>query len=63
MLRYTINLPPAPPIGDLAARAQLMRGETYFHQKNYPEAKREFLKVHVLYQAPVWQAAALLEVR
>jgi TolA-binding protein len=47
--------------GDLAARAQLMRGETYFHQKNYPEAKREFLKVHVLYHAPTWQAAALLE--
>ena len=47
--------------GDLAARAQLMRGETYFHQKNYKEAKREFLRVYVLYQAPAWQAAALLE--
>jgi len=47
--------------GDLAARAQLMRGETYFHQKNYHEAIREFLKVDILYDAPSWQAAALLE--
>lgn len=47
--------------GDLAARAQLMRGETYFHQKNYTEAIRELLKVDVLYDAPAWQAAALLE--
>jgi cellulose synthase operon protein C len=47
--------------GDLAARAQLMRGETYFHQKNYREAIREFHMVEVLYHAPLWQAAALLE--
>src|SRR6185312_10744863 len=47
--------------GDLAARAQLMRGETYFHQKNYHEALREFLKVDILYDAPQWQASALLE--
>jgi TolA-binding protein len=38
-----------------------MRGETYFHQKNYHEAIREFLKVDILYDAPSWQAAALLE--
>jgi TolA-binding protein len=48
--------------GDLAARAQFMRGETYFHQKNYSEALREFLKVDLLFNAPQWQAAALLEV-
>jgi TolA-binding protein len=47
--------------GDLAARAQLMRGETYFHEKKYREALREFLQVDVLYEAPVWEAAALLE--
>lgn len=47
--------------GDLAARAQFMRGETYFHQKRYDEALRELLKVDVLYKAPPWQAAALLE--
>jgi TolA-binding protein len=47
--------------GDLAARAQLMRGETYFHQEKYREAIREFLKVDILYDAPSWQAAALLE--
>ena len=47
--------------GDLAARAQLMRGETFFHEKNDREALREFLKVDILYDAPTWQAAALLE--
>ena len=47
--------------GDLAARAQLMRGETFFHEKKDREALREFLKVDILYDAPTWQAAALLE--
>jgi TolA-binding protein len=47
--------------GDLAARAQFMRGETYFLQKNYREALRELLKADILYDAPPWQAAALLE--
>ncbi|WP_422928430.1 tetratricopeptide repeat protein [Singulisphaera sp. PoT] len=47
--------------GELAARAQFMRGETYFHQKNYEEARREFFMVDTLYDAPSLQAAALLE--
>jgi TolA-binding protein len=47
--------------GDLVARAQLMIGETYYHQKDYREAIRQFLKVDILYDAPRWQAAALLE--
>jgi len=47
--------------GELAARAQLMRGETYFHEKDYAEALREFLKVDYLYEAPTWQALALLQ--
>jgi cellulose synthase operon protein C len=46
---------------ELAAKAQLMRGETYFHEKNYRKALPEFLKVDYLYDAPAWQAAALLE--
>jgi TolA-binding protein len=47
--------------GDLAALAQWSLGETYFHQKNYRQAIREFLKVDILYDAPTWQAAALFE--
>jgi TolA-binding protein len=47
--------------GELEAQAQLMRGETYFHEDQLHEALREFLKVDILYQAPTWQAAALLE--
>ncbi len=47
--------------GDLGARALLMRGEAYFHQDKLHEALRDFLKVDILYEAPRWQAAALLE--
>ena len=46
---------------ELAARAQFMRGETYFHEKNYRKALPEFLKVDYLYDAPAWQSSALLE--
>jgi TolA-binding protein len=47
--------------GDLAARAQLMRGEAFFWQKKYKDALREYFRVATLYDAPGWQAAALLE--
>jgi TolA-binding protein len=47
--------------GDLAAQAHLLRGETFFHEDRFGEALREFLQVDVLYDAPRWQAAALLE--
>lgn len=47
--------------GDLAARAQYLRGETYFHQDRFHDALREFLKVDILHNAPHWQAVALLE--
>ena len=46
---------------DPAAQAQLLRGETYFHQDLFREALREFLKVDILYKTPHWRAAALLE--
>ena len=46
---------------DLAARAQFMRGETYFHQNQYKDALREFYRVILQHNAPEWQAAALLE--
>ena len=51
----------ARPVGDLGARAQLMRGEAYFHEGRFREALREFLQVEILHDAPRWQAAALLE--
>ncbi len=51
----------ARPGGELAARAQLMRGEAFFHEDRLHDALREFLRVNILYQAPRWQAAALLE--
>ena len=46
---------------ETAAKAQWMLGETFFHQKNYESALREYLKVEILYAFPEWQAAALFE--
>lgn len=47
--------------GELAAQAQFMKGETFYHQKDYDEAVRAFLRVDILYDAPRWQAVSLLE--
>ncbi|HEX3659338.1 MAG TPA: tetratricopeptide repeat protein [Pirellulales bacterium] len=46
---------------ETAAMAQWMIGETYFHQKNYEAAVREYLRLEVLYNYPTWQAGALLQ--
>ncbi|MEX0586605.1 MAG: tetratricopeptide repeat protein, partial [Pirellulales bacterium] len=46
---------------ETAAMAQWMIGETYFHQKRYEEAIREYLRVEILYGYPRWQAASLLQ--
>jgi TolA-binding protein len=46
---------------DYAARAQLMKGETYFHQEKYADALKEYLRVEYQYDAPTHQAAALLQ--
>ncbi len=46
---------------ETAAMAQWMIGESYFHQKNYESALREYLRLEILYAYPAWQAAALLQ--
>ena len=51
----------ARPKSELAAKAQWLRGETFFHQERYPEALPEFYRVFLTYNAPRWQAAARLE--
>lgn len=51
----------ARPADDLAARAQFMKGETYFFEKDHTNARREYLKVATFYDAPRWQSAALLQ--
>jgi len=43
------------------AMARWMIGETYFHQKNYEAAIREYIALEVLCAYPTWQAAALLQ--
>lgn len=52
---------PAGAKTETAARAQWFIGETFFHQKNYQAALREYLKLEILYAYPTWQAAALFE--
>ena len=41
--------------------AQWMIGESFFHQKQYQEAIRSFLRVDILYPYPQWKAYALLQ--
>lgn len=46
---------------ETAAKAQLMIAESYYHQKNYKTALREYLALEILYDYPTWQAAASLQ--
>lgn len=46
---------------ETAAKAQLMLAETYFHQQNFDQAVREYLKVEILYGYRPWQAAGLFQ--
>ncbi|MEN6451892.1 MAG: tetratricopeptide repeat protein [Thermoguttaceae bacterium] len=56
-----VILSPTGAKTETAARAQWLIGESYFHQKNYEAALREYLKLEILYAYPAWQAAALFE--
>ena len=52
------------PIGgktETAAMAQWMIGEGHFHQKQYDDAIRAYLRVEILYDFPRWQAGGLLQ--
>ncbi len=46
---------------ETAAMAQWMIGESFFHQKNYRAALREYSRLEILYAFPTWQAGALLQ--
>ncbi|RIK77583.1 MAG: hypothetical protein DCC68_17025 [Planctomycetota bacterium] len=46
---------------ETAAMAQWMIGESYFHQKDFAAAVKEYLRVEILYAYPKWQAAALVQ--
>lgn len=46
---------------ETAAMAQLMIAETFWHQKSYAAALREYLRVEILYAYPDWQSLALLQ--
>jgi cellulose synthase operon protein C len=52
---------PAARRTETEAMARWMIGETYFFQKNYEAAIREFIALEVLCALPTWQAAALFE--
>jgi TolA-binding protein len=46
---------------EVAAMAQWMIGESFFHQRDYEAAIQAYLRVEILYAYPTWQAAALLQ--
>jgi outer membrane protein assembly factor BamD (BamD/ComL family) len=46
---------------ETAAKAQLMLAESYYHQKNYQQALREYLALEILYDYPTWQEAAVFQ--
>ena len=52
---------PAGAKTETAAMAQWMIGETFYHQKNFEAALREYLRVEPLYAYPLWQAGSLLQ--
>ena len=52
---------PAGAKTETAALAQWMIGESFFHQKKYEEAIREYLRLETLYAFPTWQAASLFQ--
>ena len=52
---------PAGAKTETAAMAQWMIGETFFHQKNYETALREYSRLEILYDYPTWRAGALLQ--
>lgn len=46
---------------ELAAEAEWLSGEAYFHQEKYREAIAAYYRVESLYQSPRWRSAALLQ--
>ena len=46
---------------ETAAESHLMMAESYYHQKNYQAALREYLALEILYDYPTWQAAAVFQ--
>lgn len=53
---------PAGGKTETAAMAQLMIAETYWHQKNYAAAAREYWRVEMRFAYPTWQSLALLQI-
>ncbi|HEV7279853.1 MAG TPA: tetratricopeptide repeat protein [Pirellulaceae bacterium] len=52
---------PSGSAGEIAAMAQWMIGETYFHQERFEEAIAAYDLVEAKYDFPKWQATALLQ--
>jgi TolA-binding protein len=52
---------PAAERTETAAKAQCMIAETFYHQKNWQEALREYMKVEILYAFPYWQSISLIQ--
>jgi TolA-binding protein len=52
---------PAAERTETAAKAQCMIAETFYHQGNWKDALREYMKVEILYDFPYWQSKSLIQ--
>ena len=52
---------PQGKLSETAAKSQFLLADTYYWEKNYATAIREYLKVDILYKYPDLQAAALYQ--
>jgi TolA-binding protein len=52
---------PQGKLSETAARSQFLLADTYFWEKNYATAIKEYLKVDILYKFPDLQASALYQ--
>jgi cellulose synthase operon protein C len=52
---------PHGKLSETAAKSQFLLADTYFWEKNYQTALKEYLKVDILYKFPELQAAALYQ--
>jgi len=52
---------PHGKLTESAAKSQFLIGDTYYWEKNYQEALREYMKVDIVYKFPELQASALYQ--
>jgi TolA-binding protein len=52
---------PHGKLSETAAKSQFLIADTYYWEKNYPAALKEYMKVYILYKFPDFQASGLYQ--